>query len=45
MTVSLGNFGTSYAVGKISQTEASMTALNWAGSDKLSSGMFTVYCR
>lgn len=43
--VSLGNYGTSYAVGRVSPTKAALTTMNWAGQDVTSSARLYVYCK
>lgn len=42
---SLGNYGTSYAVGQISRTKAKISTVNWAGSDVTSSAKLYAYYR
>lgn len=43
--VSLGNFGTSYAIGKISKDKIYMNNVNWAGTESVSSATLYVYAR
>ena len=42
---SLGNYGTSYAVGQVSRTKAKISTVNWAGSDVTSSAKLYAYYR
>ena len=43
--VSLGNYGTSYAIGKISKTKFLLSVFNWGGSDvTASSKSYIYYC-
>ena len=42
---SFGNYGTSFAVGQVSRTQAKLTLLNWGGSDVTSSGNVFYYYR
>ena len=42
---SLGNFGTSYAVGKISKTQYQLSAANWGGADVTSEARTYIYFR
>ena len=42
---SLGNYGTSYAVGQISRTKARISTVNWGGSDVTSSAKLYAYYR
>lgn len=42
---SLGNYGTSYAVGQLSRTKAKISTVNWAGQDVTSSAKLYAYYR
>lgn len=41
--VSLGNYGTSYAIGQIAKREFKIMSVNWAGSDVTSSSKAYIY--
>ena len=43
--VTLGNFGTSYAIGKLSSTSVRISDVFWAGSYVTSDSYLSVYCR
>ena len=42
---SLGNYGTSYAIGQVSRTKAKISTVNWAGQDVTSSAKLYAYYR
>lgn len=42
---SLGNFGTSYAIGKLSKTQYQLSAANWGGTDVTSEAKTFIYYR
>lgn len=41
--VSLGNYGTSYAIGQIARTEFKITSVNWAGTNVTASSKAFIY--